>query len=394
MNRAPQVSVADNDLPRDVAKLLFAQWMGYLTSERLGFNQTGASGNESGSQWFSFAAADGRKIVLSAVGDSEWAISECDGLPIEDAFALVVEAAEQVAARNTGDDVVYEVRMRAAPATIDSNMMLNFMRALGDQIRMLDWRRLGGAVLLHFSEEGPDDPSPLLFAPSAEIRILMFIPGPSAGPLASRLAGAIAETVQAICTLALGRVVTLDFGGVMFPASSEVSTEARAMRGDLRIGNLARDSVSLDIFDDLVNRAGGDGFQRARGALLSYHSALTQVNADVATMLFVTAMEALVAPRHEWGKDKVTTRFINFFEELCPDAVDALLDHDNVKAAFGANGKVTGRAVQVANGRTCWIESMSCDQSPIIRELAWREIAVFSQSPISKVLRAWHSSRN
>jgi hypothetical protein len=139
--------------------------------------------------------------------------------------------------------------------------------------------------------------------------------------------------VSAICTLALGRVVSGD-GFALFPAEPEKAQEAQALRYDPEILTLARDSISLDIFGDLAARAGADGMLRVRGALLSYQAALEQRSPDVAVMLLVTSIEALIAPRPAWGKGKVTKRFIRATEELCPDAVDGLVNHANVEQAF------------------------------------------------------------
>jgi hypothetical protein len=73
---------------------------------------------------------------------------------------------------------------------------------------------------------------------------------------------------------------------------------------------------------------------RVRGALLAYQAAIAQSNADVATMLLVTAVEALIAPRQPWGKDQVTKRFIDALLILCPDAVDEILAHPNVEVGL------------------------------------------------------------
>jgi hypothetical protein len=51
-------------------------------------------------------------------------------------------------------------------------------------------------------------------------------------------------------------------------------------------------------------------------------------------MLFVSAIEALIAPRLEWGKEKVTKRFIKGVRSLCPQAVDNLIAHPNIEMAL------------------------------------------------------------
>jgi hypothetical protein len=51
-------------------------------------------------------------------------------------------------------------------------------------------------------------------------------------------------------------------------------------------------------------------------------------------MLFVTSLEALIVPRSGWRKRKVTKRFVVALIDLCPGAVDSVLEHDNVEQAF------------------------------------------------------------
>ncbi len=139
--------------------------------------------------------------------------------------------------------------------------------------------------------------------------------------------------MAAICAFAAGRPV--DHYPPMFPADDAEAADALSRRHDFSILGLARDSMSLDIFGDLQRLGGVDALLRARGALLAYHAALKQMVPDVAVMLFVTSMEALISPRHEWGKQKVTQRFVKSLIELCPDAVDSVAEHRNVEEAFG-----------------------------------------------------------
>jgi hypothetical protein len=120
----------------------------------------------------------------------------------------------------------------------------------------------------------------------------------------------------------------------MFPAEPGVFEEATSARHDPKILGLARDHVSLDVFEDFASRGGLEGVLRVRGSLLSYHAAMHQASPDVAVILMATGMEALTTPAQPWGKEKVTKRFIEGTIELCPEAVDAALAHANVEEAF------------------------------------------------------------
>jgi hypothetical protein len=86
--------------------------------------------------------------------------------------------------------------------------------------------------------------------------------------------------------------------------------------------------------------AGGlDAALQFRGGLLAYHSALKQTSSDVAVMLFVTSIEVLISQRQGWRKQKVTQRFVKSPVERCPQAVDELRAHSNVKEAFAHRKK-------------------------------------------------------
>jgi hypothetical protein len=106
-------------------------------------------------------------------------------------------------------------------------------------------------------------------------------------------------------------------------------------RFDLQSPGLARKGVSLDIFGELRERAGSDSVSRVRNAAFSYHAALKQDSVEAATVFFVTALEALLVPSPKWRREKVTQRFIDGIQELCPEAIDALLASPNVDHAFG-----------------------------------------------------------
>jgi hypothetical protein len=208
--------------------------------------------------------------------------------------------------------------------------MLHFIRHVGDQRRIDGSRRLSDLVLMDFHEDLSHPVT--LFAPPTRIDVALFVPGPQ-GPLAQRTAAGACEVVAAICALALGRPV--DLPPSILPADDARAANARSRRRALSILGLARDSVSLDVFGELPALGGPESVVRVRGSLLSYHAALRQASPDVATMLLVTAIEALIAPWESWGKEKVTKRFIENGIELCgDDIVNAMLAHQNLEAAL------------------------------------------------------------
>jgi hypothetical protein len=315
---------------------LVAQWVQALADERFGTTQVGSSGTQGAVQRFNFGDPTARHFDVAFATDTEaWSVDIVVGFSPVDVQAILDEAIDHANRDDTGEDVVFQTEFTTRDFELnDKGFSLHFMRVLGDQVRITGRRRLSDRVLLEFVEDPIPEGVPILLAPKTKISIKIFVPGPVTGPLARLTAESLADVVCAICTFAMGRVVAQEFP-MIFPATEEDTNEARAIRHDPSIPGLARNGVSLDIFGDLPARAGVDGVLRARGSLLAYQAALEQRHPDVAFMLLVTAIEALIAPRPPWGKDKVTKRFIRATEELCPGTVDAVVGHENVNEAFG-----------------------------------------------------------
>lgn len=96
---------------------------------------------------------------------------------------------------------------------------------------------------------------------------------------------------------------------------------------------MARNGISLEIFHlALFDKHSWD---RVRGALLSYDAALRQQREQVAVILDVVAAECLTNPFQSWKTERLTARFINFFDGLMPDDLDAMVQHGNFEQAFG-----------------------------------------------------------
>lgn len=160
------------------------------------------------------------------------------------------------------------------------------------------------------------------------IKATIFIEGPIHSEFTLRQVRGVAETVAAICALATGEPVRH-----VPPVSDLDPAEPAAAEGrrfDPAILGLARDGISLDVFIQLTQLGDVESFQRISRALLAYHAALKQESVDVATIMLVTALESLCSPKGTWGREHVTTRFVKFLVELCPEAIDDLLAHGNL----------------------------------------------------------------
>lgn len=319
--------------PDRISTLLFVAWVQYLATQRFALQQHGSGGTADGSATYSFGSPTAQNFVLERSKNGDWRLKSVQGIAEKETEEVVREALERLRSRDYGGEVVYQTTMQTKEFVLGSVDMIQFMRTLGDQVAISGKRRLGDRVLLEFMPEPPANPqTPRLFAPRTDIKVTIFVPGPIASDLTQTIAVGIAETVGAICALALGRPVDIPL--TIFPASPEEAATAANFRLDTTIPGLAREYISLDVFGEFAMLGGADGLLRVRGALLSYHAALQQASPDVALMLLVTSLEALIVPRPTWRKEKATKRFIEAINELCPDVVDTLVNHANVEQAF------------------------------------------------------------
>ena len=76
-------------------------------------------------------------------------------------------------------------------------------------------------------------------------------------------------------------------------------------------------------------------------------SLIRQEREQVAVILYVVASECLTNPFQPWKIERLTSRFIKFFDELMPGELDALVQHANFEQAFGIRrGNRTARALR------------------------------------------------
>ena len=349
-------------LPEDVSSLLFVAWVQSLAEAQFGLQQHGGGPTADSSAVYNFGDPTGASFSLKRSPNGDWNLGTAQQIAEGDIAAIIEMAKEKLAAGDFGGDVIYQASMHVRAFTITQVMMSNFMRMLGDQVPIAGMRRLGSRVLLEFTPTPPENPQvPQLFTPETDIKVTIFTPGPTASDLTQKTASGMLELVAAICALALGRVVEPPLG--IFPTNPEDATAAQVLRFDTSILNLARDGISLDVFDEFTALGGADGLLRVRGALLSYHAALQQSSPDVALMLLVSSLEALIVPRASWRKDKATKRFIDGIGKLCPEVVDSLVHHANVEQAFDYRRK-EGRQLAAAS---CSIRSTNFDPLQLIQ---------------------------
>jgi hypothetical protein len=308
--------------------------------------------------WFSFyAQGDDLTDAAQGTGEDHFVLGDAAGFhvvarfepsppylsfhPNEESQRARVEdtaarAYAHVIARETGGPAWHSVTLNQEPFRFESpSDMSLLMLQMGNQVRIQGWRRLGGHVLLEFEEKIPDDwgDKPEITVPPAIVHVHFAVPGPIQGLLSGRTANNLIELVAAICGLALGRQLRLP--GHVFPTPSEAIEGIAKPYADPRIGQLARDGVSLDVFSlGSTTRDRESLFSKLQGSFLAFDAASRLHNDPAATILYVAAAEALTAPNAPWKRERLTTRFIKFFMELMPDQLDQIISHGNFEAAF------------------------------------------------------------
>jgi hypothetical protein len=262
---------------------------------------------------------------------------------------LARQSGDRAAAGDLGGHVWYSAPLVSEPSVIAVPYMDRLLEQLMNQTRFVGWGRVSSGILLHFREELPEgQPNPEdnpFVVHRALIDVHIAAPGPACGPLTEPMAHRCLEEVAAVCTFFLGRAV--DFPPVIAPAEDGAVTDLNTKMSDPNIGTLTRNGVILDIYEDLFSRGGLESVNRVRNALLSYDSAIRQHREQVALILYVVAAECLTNPYQPWKTERLTTRFIKFFDELMPNDLDAIVRHDNFEAAFGiTRGNRSARALR------------------------------------------------
>ena len=214
------------------------------------------------------------------------------------------------------------------------NSMGSFLQLLGAQTRILGWRRLGEDVLLEFAEERSEDfeKREQFIAPKSLVHIHIAIPSPCTGHFSSHVAHGVLEIVAAICTFALGRGV--DLPPTIFSSKEGELEKLNSLHLDQKILTLARNRTGLDIFSSISVLGGIEVFSLMRSAFLSFDAAVKQQHDAVACILFVVAAEALTSPNQKWRTEKLTKRFIEFYDELIPEALNNIVAHGNFEEIF------------------------------------------------------------
>ena len=325
--------------------MLLADWFNNLGGE-FGMEFTQHSASE---QAFTMGVPNAFYVTAHFTNDSpflRFVASDASQQNLVD--EIVAKAIDHVNQQDFGGLVWYSTWLNEVDLAFSSfSPMSSFLQRLGNQTRIAGWRRLGANVLLEFVEKIPPDwaESKPILAPKCIVNIHIATPGPGAGHFSSHIAHGVLETVGSICTLALGRPVKLPHA--IFPAEAETLADLERRRSDPEILTLARKGVSLDIFSSLSVDGGLDIFRQVRAALITFDAAVRQDRNPVSAILYVVTGECLTKPNTSWRFQRLTKRFIEFFDELMPSDLDQIVAHGNFEEAFGIRrGTRTARTLR------------------------------------------------
>ncbi len=326
-------------------RLLATDWLKKFAADTgIDFRQHGG-----GKQSITFGVPGESAVEARFIDNDPYIEFHTDVPALQPLIARHSAEAIENARRGRFGEVIWYSTEYAFPGLVPSftrNMTSYLFEFLTAQTRVLGWRRIGPDVLLEFKEDQPEggvQPSP--FAPAGKVKVHLASRGPGPGFFSEHVAHQLAETAAAICAFSLGRPVA--GGTFVIPTKSEETADLQAKHRDFAVLNIARKSVSLDIFSTVSGASELDHFHRMRAALRTHNAALAQNNDEVARILYVASMESLCSPRTPWKIERMSRRFLDFFDDLMPDALDEVVAHANFEEAFGTRrGRRTARALR------------------------------------------------
>lgn len=207
------------------------------------------------------------------------------------------------------------------------------------QWNFVGWLTLGDMVLVECVPIAPNgEAAPPVMSVNLPVSITVHVGvrAPRAGYFSDHLAHTVVETAVAICSFATMR--SLRPPGGLFPAEAGSIPDLTAHLTDPKMQRLARRGHSVAIFETIGRPGGQEYLRRLRAALLTFDAALSTEHEDIACMLYVVAAECLMSLSKQeapWRDNRLTARFLWFFEMLMSTDLDVLVAHGNFETTFG-----------------------------------------------------------
>lgn len=315
-------------------RLLFANWVQALVTERLGLRGTEGT-------WTLQIDSAGRDVVLDLKPPRyklEWKSAKHDRQAVE---AIINEAWRRTETLDLGSGAWYKTRFTSEVDLGTDLGQLHFMRILSEHQR----RRLHGParftsdVLLEF-EQKDLSPTPIAL-PNFVVDVTLRAPGPGPGPFTPRSSTDFATLIRAVLAYTTAAPLRHQFGGLSFPAKEEDVAPARERLADPSVGEITVDGIILaQRLNELAHYP--ELLRRIQGSLYAYEQALLQEGEYVTLVMLVSAIEALGVPNVSgWDQRRAVSRFVKLVQQAVPGSLAEIMNHSNFKEAFGGRTSQT-----------------------------------------------------
>jgi hypothetical protein len=324
-------------IPDEWQRLLFVNWVQSLVGERLGLHGTQGT-------WELLIDQASRKVTLDITPprfEVIWTSADRDRLTVE---AIIREAWQRTQAGDLGTGTWFRTRFISKVDWMSDVYHLHVTRFVMEH-RI---RRASGAfrftddALLEFTQN-ESDPGPIN-PPNFTVDVTFRVPGPGPGPFTSRAVSDIATQIRGTTAYWTAAFLRHEAGtSLAFPTEQRHVTAAQAHLADPAVQYIAAEGVALGPRIYEFAQLGGDVelFQRIMGGLYAYEQSLSQASEYVATVMLVSAIEALSIPNTRWQGKRKVARFINFVQLVAPETLDQVIAHRNFPDAFGSRRSQT-----------------------------------------------------
>jgi hypothetical protein len=321
--------MADNTslmLPDDASARLWADWVLRLLDERYGVTQ---QSNGEGKNW-NATLANGAVIQFRVTETGECEI-EAPQEYTADANAIAEDAHRRTLALDYGSGAWWRASF-STDMGLSGVTSLHFMRIMSEHNarRYQGHWRFGGEALLSF-DQAEKGATPVVI-PKFDVRMLFRVPAPGHGPHSISIAEELATFLRA--ATAFASAAPLQIAAPIFPADDQEQAEAQAQVPNAPELPAEGQPLWAQLMSLVPDPGQLESLRRAQGAMFAYEQAITQESEYVTLALLVSALEALNVPNATWQMERVSARFISFCLQLCPDAIDVVMNHANFAQAF------------------------------------------------------------
>lgn len=294
--------------------------------------------------------SDGLEVAVEEISDAPFVrFRSCDPRREDLVGSLARKAIDRIAAGDHGEIVWHHIPLFETDFRFQwRNPFGVLFQRLATQRVVSGWYRLGEEVLLEFSQDhSPDSQPQSIFTPKTTVNAYIRVAAPRAGRFSEFCASSLVERIGAICTFAVGR--SLVGPPVALHANPDLFVELEQRIADRHVPPLSRKNISLDVLSPRHLPGGEEYHGKLCTALITFEAAFQVAHDAVACALYVVVAEGLGTPNASWKYQKVTDRFVRFYEETIPDHLDAMIDHPDFEKVFGIKrGRRANRSVRRA----------------------------------------------